>query len=37
VLLVDGAEHNDPDLLTGARMIDAVVELATRSGCPPAA
>jgi len=32
---VPGADHNDRVLLDGPVVIDAVVALATRSGCPP--
>jgi len=35
VLRVEGADHNDPDFLTGTPMIDSVVELAARAGCRP--
>lgn len=36
VLAITGAEHNDPDFLDGADMINSIVELATRAGCAPA-
>jgi fermentation-respiration switch protein FrsA (DUF1100 family) len=35
VVAVQGADHNDRVLLDGRVVIDAVVALATRSGCPP--
>jgi fermentation-respiration switch protein FrsA (DUF1100 family) len=35
VVAVPGADHNDRVLLDGPVVIDAVVALATRSGCPP--
>ncbi len=33
---VPGADHNDPALLDGPELLDAVVALAERAGCPPA-
>ena len=33
VISVEGADHNDPVLLDGAPVIDAVVEIADRIGC----
>jgi len=32
---VPGADHNDRVLLDGRVVIDAVVALAARAGCPP--
>jgi fermentation-respiration switch protein FrsA (DUF1100 family) len=34
VVAVDGADHNDPDLVAGPELISAAVELAGRAGCP---
>jgi fermentation-respiration switch protein FrsA (DUF1100 family) len=35
VVVVQGADHNDRVLLDGRVLIDAVVALAGRAGCPP--
>ena len=35
VVAVQGADHNDRVLLDGPAVIDAVVALADRAGCPP--
>jgi len=35
VVVVPGADHNDRVLLDGREVIDGVVALATRAGCPP--
>jgi len=33
--VVSGADHNDRVLLDGREVIEAVVALAIRAGCPP--
>jgi len=35
VLRIEGADHNDPELLDGTPMTDSVVDLARRVGCLP--
>ena len=34
-VVVPGADHNDAALLAGPALLDAVVALADRAGCPP--
>jgi pimeloyl-ACP methyl ester carboxylesterase len=35
VVQLPGADHNDPVLVGGPQVIDAVVRLADRAGCSP--